>query len=40
MAKRKEDLIEETQKKARSPQIFNYKKPKELKAGREGGFRE
>ena len=34
MAKRKEDLIEETQKKARSPQIFNYKKPKGLKAGK------
>ena len=34
MAKRKDDLIEETQKKARSPQIFNYKKPERLKAGK------
>ena len=34
MAKRKEDLIAETQKKARSPQIFNYKKPEGLEAGK------
>ena len=34
MAKRKEDLIVETQKKARSPQIFNYKKPEGLEAGK------
>ena len=34
MAKRKEDLIEEAQQKARSPQVFNYKKPEGLKAGK------